>query len=70
MQVLTYAIRQLGALTEIAPDAGIFELDFDIRYTDGPASSTCPDTTSYTNILDATGSTVTDRFDVAPATGD
>ncbi len=32
----------LGPISEIAPDAGIFELDFDIRFTDGPASSTCP----------------------------
>ena len=32
----------LGSISEIAPDAGIFELDFDIRFTDGPSSSTCP----------------------------
>ena len=63
-------IRQLGPLTEIAPDAGIFELDFDIRYTDGPASSTCPTTTSYTNTLGSTTtSLVTDRFDVTAASG-
>ena len=40
--------RKLGPITEIAPTAGVFELDFAIRYTDGPASSSCPDTTTYT----------------------
>ena len=32
----------LGPINEVAPDAGIFELDFDIRFTDGPSSRTCP----------------------------
>ena len=32
----------LGPINEIAPDAGIFELDFNIRFTDGPSSSVCP----------------------------
>ena len=41
------AIRQFGPIEEIAPDAGIFEIDIPIRYTDGPASSICPDTTDY-----------------------
>ena len=36
--------RQFGPMTEIAPDAGIFEADIPIRYTDGPASTLCPDT--------------------------
>ena len=35
----------LGPINEIAPDAGIFELDFDIKYTDGPSSSVCPPST-------------------------
>ena len=39
--------RHLGPISEIAPDAGIFELDFDIRYTDGPSSRTCPATQDY-----------------------
>ncbi len=39
--------RELGPITEIAPDAGIFELDLPIRYTDGPASSQCPETGSF-----------------------
>ena len=39
--------REIGPITEIAPDAGIFELDLPIRYTDGPASSQCPETVSF-----------------------
>jgi hypothetical protein len=42
------AIRQFGPMVEIAPDAGIFEIDISIRYTDGPASSTCPVTEDFT----------------------
>ena len=40
--------RQLGPITEIAPDAGIFELDFAVRYTDGPSNQLCPATASFT----------------------
>ncbi len=36
-------IVELGPITEIAPDAGIFELDMIIKYDDGPNTSTCPD---------------------------
>jgi len=56
--------RLLGPISEIAPDAGIFELDFDIRYTDGPASSVCPDTETYEILEDNTSLTpnVDDRF--------
>jgi hypothetical protein len=65
------SVRELGPITEIAPDAGIFELDFTIRYTDGPASTQCPSTTSaWTNIADASGVLETDRFDIAASTGD
>jgi len=35
---------ELGPILEIAPDAGIFELDLTIRFTDGPVSSACPTT--------------------------
>ena len=65
-------LRQLGPLVEIAPDAGIFEIDFDIRYTDGPASETCPTTEDFTptNGASATGDNpVTDRFDTQAASG-
>ena len=39
--------RELGPITEIAPDAGIFELDLPIRYSDGPNSSQCPESYSF-----------------------
>jgi len=35
--------RELGPITEIAPNAGIFELDFDILFTDGPVETACPE---------------------------
>ncbi|TAK26648.1 MAG: hypothetical protein EPO37_01360, partial [Nitrosarchaeum sp.] len=58
---VTSATRELGPITEISPDSGIFEFDLPVRYTDGPASSLCPTTSVYTN-LDGAGTTVTDRF--------
>ena len=59
-------IRQLGAIQEIAPDAGIFELDFTVKYTDGPSSSVCPVTENF-EALDADGGNlVSDRFDNSP----
>jgi len=57
----SYGARTMGSITEVAGDTGIFELDFTIRYTDGPESSTCPVTSTYTG-LDASGSDVGDRF--------
>ena len=36
-------IVELGPIVEIAPDAGIFELDMVIQYDDGPYTSACPD---------------------------
>jgi hypothetical protein len=64
------SVRTFGPMYEIAPDAGIFEADITIRYTDGPDSSSCPVTNVFTNILDSSGTTVTDRFDEAPASGE
>jgi hypothetical protein len=46
--------RQFGPMTEVSPDSGIFEIDIGIRYTDGPASTLCPTTSSFT-ALDAAG---------------
>ncbi|EPA05174.1 hypothetical protein BG20_I1601, partial [Candidatus Nitrosarchaeum limnium BG20] len=64
------ATRQFGPMTEIAPDAGIFEADIDIRYTDGPASTICPTTTVFTQITAGAADTSrTGRFDAAPASG-
>ena len=34
--------REFGPIVEIAPDAGIFEIDIPLAYTDGPVSTTCP----------------------------
>jgi hypothetical protein len=66
-------IRQFGPMDEIAPDAGIFESDILIRYTDGPASSSCPDTNDYVPINGASATGInpfSDRFDVTPSIGD
>ncbi|WP_371504123.1 beta strand repeat-containing protein [Nitrosopumilus adriaticus] len=62
--------RQFGPIDEIAPDAGIFEIDVTLRYTDGPASTTCPSTTDTWTNLDGAGTAETDRFDVAATSGD
>jgi hypothetical protein len=35
-------VNQFGPMDEIAPDAGIFELDLTVKYTDGPSDSKCP----------------------------
>ena len=56
-------VRQLGAISEIAPDAGIFELDFVIRYTDGPSSSVCPTTTDFEPLVAGGTTDADDRFD-------
>ncbi|MEX2192965.1 MAG: hypothetical protein WD717_06260 [Nitrosarchaeum sp.] len=62
--------RQFGPITEIAGDAGIFESDIVVRYTDGPASASCPTTTgTFTNIKGTTTTAIVkDRFDAAPTT--
>jgi hypothetical protein len=58
-------VRTFGPMVEIAPDAGIFEADITIRYTDGPASASCPTTNVFTNIKDDSGTGIDERFDVA-----
>jgi hypothetical protein len=35
-------VTQLGPMVEIAPNAGIFESDLVIKYSDGPADNNCP----------------------------
>jgi len=65
-------ILQLGAITEIAPDRGIFELDFVVKYTDGPASRICPDTNAYTALDNSITTDLNDpkiRFDDDPEEG-
>lgn len=60
--------RQFGPMDEIAPDAGIFEADINIRYTDGPESATCPDTSVFENLF-GTGDAESNRFDTPSASG-
>ena len=43
----TPTVNQFGPIDEIAPDAGIFELDLTIQYTDGPADTKCPPTVDF-----------------------
>jgi hypothetical protein len=67
----TEATRAFGPMVEIAPDAGIFESDITIRYTDGPASTKCPSTTDTWTPLDGSSATgEANRFDTAATTGD
>ncbi|WP_299291966.1 hypothetical protein [Nitrosopumilus sp.] len=67
------AARQFGPINEIAPDAGIYELDLTVKFTDGPADAQCPSNVSYTQIGngDGDGDTdeVVDRFDAADGDG-
>jgi len=68
----SFSARSLGPLVEIAPDAGIFELDFNILYTDGPQSTTCPATEDFTpsnGALASLTNPATDRFDKAATSG-
>ena len=63
-------VRNFGPINEIAPDAGIYEADIAIRYTDGPASTTCPNSSVYTELLNtdtANAGQVEERFDVGAA---
>jgi len=61
--------RQFGPILEIAPDAGIFEADLTVRYTDGPASSICPETVAFTAIDGSTGTSELNRFNKASDSG-
>ncbi|WP_428325338.1 hypothetical protein [Nitrosopumilus sp.] len=61
------SVRNFGPITEIAPDAGIYELDVTVRYTDGPASSQCPNSSVYTALLDNRGTGTSARFDTGAA---
>jgi hypothetical protein len=64
----TFTARTMGPITEVAGDTGVFELDFTVRYTDGPQSTSCPTTTTYTN-LDGSGTAAADRFGTAKTAG-
>jgi hypothetical protein len=56
---------QFGPMYEIAPDAGIYESDITIRYTDGPSSSKCPSTTVFTGLNGTSVGSELVRFDTA-----
>jgi hypothetical protein len=67
-------IRSFGPISEIAPDAGIYELDVVVKFTDGPESTQCANhSTEYTQIGDGDGDTDetedVDRFDSAATSG-
>ena len=68
----TTAIRNFGPINEIAPDAGIYEADIIVKYTDGPASKLCPDDSIYDELVDRSDDKVIgnaeDRFDIENAT--
>ena len=65
----SFTARTMGPITETAGNTGVFELDFAIRYTDGPDSTLCPTTTTYEN-LDGGGTAAADRFGAAPTSGE
>ena len=44
--------RQMGPISEVSPDSGIFEIDLAIRYTDGPHDPKCPATAVFTSLND------------------
>lgn len=56
-------VRDLGPMVEIAPDAGIFQADLPIRYTDGPQGTDCPKAeTVWTPTDGTTGTAEANRF--------
>ena len=75
--------QMFGPIQEVAPDAGVFEADIPIRFSDGPADARCPTGTDgcilqgdiiqveYTDPIDSSGdrNTVTDSatFDLRNA---
>ncbi len=60
--------RQIGPISEVSPDSGIFELDLAVRYTDGPFSTKCPATATFTSLDDdAVFGSEESRFDESSA---
>ncbi|MDE1844382.1 MAG: hypothetical protein KGI10_03540 [Thaumarchaeota archaeon] len=47
-------VRDLGPMTEIAPDAGIFQADLPIKLTDGPAGTDCPKVNNWDGSINGT----------------
>ncbi len=54
--------RDLGPMVEIAPDAGIFQADLPIRFSDGPQGTDCPKPNQWTATDGTTGVLESDRF--------
>jgi hypothetical protein len=65
------SLRQLGPIVETSPSSGIFEFDLEVLYTDGPASTQCPNTTGFDSLLTpgTTGAGEATRFDLVATTG-
>ncbi|HUU48096.1 MAG TPA: hypothetical protein VMW55_04855 [Nitrosopumilaceae archaeon] len=63
-------VRQFGPILEIAPDAGIFESDIAIRYTDGPESSICPTTVAFSPLDGTSGTAELNRFSTTSSSGE
>src|SRR6185437_12149883 len=65
-------VRELGPMTEIAPDAGIFQADLPIKLTDGPQGNDCPKVTNWDGSINGTSGFTTkqdSRFGTATGTG-
>ena len=53
--------RELGPISETAPDSGVFELDMTVRYTDGPDSADCPSNTNRYTPTNGDSAVATDK---------
>ena len=62
-------VQRFGPIDEIAPDAGIFEIDIPIQYTDGPSDDKCPTTVDFDSSTGATDGELT-RFNAASPSGE
>ncbi len=63
-------LTELGPIKEIAPNAGIFEFDMNIKHTDGPLDATgqCPTTTFYDVSAENIAATAAAALGIAPGT--
>ena len=66
----TTTVRSFGPISEISPSAGIFEADIIVRYTDGPSSNLCPDTTVFTATDGTSNVAELNRFDAVTPSGE
>ena len=61
-------VRDLGPMTEIAPDAGIFQADLPIKLTDGPAGNDCPVVDNFDASINGTSGYITKAAEGAAET--